>query len=72
MNHICSSRVNSHINITRSPFGAQEIYYTQNNHNDFNFLETELIYLGPQQHYNNVGILLIPLFLETPCMFQLF
>ena len=26
--------------ISRSHFGAQKIYYTQNNHNEFNFMES--------------------------------
>jgi hypothetical protein len=25
--------------ISRAPFGAQKIYYTQNNHSELNFLE---------------------------------
>jgi hypothetical protein len=33
---ICSICVKSHI---RTSFGAQNIYYTQNNHNEFNCIE---------------------------------
>ena len=39
--------------ISWDPFGAQKIYYTQNNHNELNFMETLAIFLVSQQNQNN-------------------
>ena len=38
--------------ISRAIFGAQEIYYIQNNCNALNFMETEAIFLESQQSKN--------------------
>jgi hypothetical protein len=39
--------------ISQASFGAQDIYYTQNNHNEFNFMEIKMIFFGAQWHQNN-------------------
>ena len=48
-NIICSICVKV-IFIPWAPFGAQEIYYIQNNHNELDFMETYIIFLGSQQN----------------------
>ena len=36
--------------ISRASIEAQEFYYTQNNHNDFNFMETLMFFFGALDH----------------------
>ena len=58
------------ISISRAHFEAQKICYTQNNHNEFNFMETCDVFPGAQQHTSNdtkrVGFA-NPTFLREPC-----
>ena len=39
--------------ISRALFGAQEIYYTQNNHNELHLMETLIIFPRAQRHHSN-------------------
>ena len=39
--------------ISRALFAAQEIYYTQNNHNKLHLMETLIIFHGTQEHQSN-------------------
>jgi hypothetical protein len=39
--------------ITQALYGAQEIYYTQNNRNEFNFVDTWIILLEAQEPQSN-------------------
>ena len=53
--------------------GAQEVYYTQNNRNEFNFVETWIMFLGaqePQSNNTKSDEFTNPtFFLETPCIY---
>ena len=44
--NIISSTCVKVIFISRAPFGAQEIYYIQNDHNELNVMETLITFLG--------------------------
>jgi hypothetical protein len=48
--YICSGCVKL---ISWASIGTQEIYFTQNNHNEFNFMETLMIILEAQENQSN-------------------